>query len=128
MVEKRFNIMAGEKMAEKKMEEPAKTEARAGDKDYRLWAAICYVLPVLGGIIVLLTDKKNDKKLVFHAWQSLIAGIVLWLVTMVLSFVLIGCIVGPLGYLVMLFWAYKMYTGEEVLVPTISEYAKKQVK
>ncbi len=120
--------MAGEKMAEKKKEEPAKAEAPAGDKDYRLWAAICYVLPVLGAIIVLLTDKKNDKKLVFHAWQSLIAGIVLWAVTFVLSWVLIGCLVGPLGYLLMLFWAYKMYSGEEVEVPTISEYARKQVK
>jgi len=120
--------MAGEKMAEKKKEEPAKAEAPAGDKDYRLWGAICYALPILGGVLVLVTDKKNDKKLVFHAWQSIIAGIVWWVLTAVLSMVLIGCVVGPLGWLLMLFWAYKMYTGGEVLVPTISEYAKKQVK
>jgi uncharacterized membrane protein len=118
--------MAGEKMEEKKAEEPA--AAPSGDKDYRMWAAICYVLPVLGGILVLVTDKKNDKKLVFHAWQSIIAGVVLWALSFILSIVLIGCLVGPLGYLLMLFWAYKLYSGEEVEVPTICEYARKQVK
>ncbi len=108
-------------------ENPAATE-KSGDKDYRLWAALCYAIPILVPIIVLATDKKNDKKLQFHAWQGLILGVGWWLVSFILSFVIIGMLCWPAGWLVFLLFAYKVYTGEELEISSVSEMARKQVK
>lgn len=117
------------KPAEEKMNEKPTAQAKPlGDKDYRLWAALCYALPVLGSIIVMVTEKKENKKLLFHAWQSLILGIGWWIVTVVLSFVLIGVVCGPLGWLVFLVLAYKVYSGEELEIQTVSEMARNQMK
>ncbi len=110
-------------------ESPAAAEkAEGGSKDYRLWAALCYAIPILVPIIVLATDKKNDKKLQFHAWQGLILGVGWWLVSFILSFVLIGMLCWPAGWLVFLLLAYKVYTGEELEISSVSEMARKQVK
>ena len=105
-----------------------KPVATMSEKDYRLWGALCYVIPVIVGAIVLLTDKKEHKKLQFHAWQSIIAYVVVFAVSMLTSFVGIGCLIGPLGTLYLLFIAYKVYTEGDYVIPTISEYAEKQVK
>ena len=115
--------MAAQKMKEEKAPEPS-------DKDTRLWSALCYALPVLGTIIVLITDKKEDKKLLFHAWQSLFLGIVIWAAWFIGTLVTFGLLslCFPVVYLIFLFFAYKAYQGEEIKIPTLSEMAQKQVK
>lgn len=115
--------MAGEKMPESK---PA--EAGSGDKDFKLWAALCYIIPILVPIIVMLTDKKSDKKLMFHAWHGLVLAVVLYAISFVLSFVVIGIVCFPASWLLLLFIGYKAYTGEDFVVPTLTEFARKQVK
>ncbi|MEW6721975.1 MAG: hypothetical protein AB1324_01805 [Candidatus Micrarchaeota archaeon] len=109
-------------------EEKAEAKPAPSSSDGKLWAALCYAIPVVGSIIVLATDKKQDKTLQFHAWQGLILGLIWWLATFLLSWVLIGCIVGPLGWLVLLYFAYKVYNGGDVTLPSVTEMAKKQVK
>ncbi len=106
----------------------AKKEVAAGDKDFKLWAALCYAIPILVPIIVLATEKKEDKKLQFHAWEGLILGVAWWLVSFVLSFVVIGLVCFPAGWLALLYLAYKVYNGEETVIPTVTEMAQKQVK
>ena len=77
---------------------------RIQDKD-KLLAAIAYVLPVLGGIIILLTDAGKDPAMKFHAMQSIVLGIIVW----VLSFVCIGA----LFWLYCLYGAYVIYTSND---------------
>jgi uncharacterized membrane protein len=119
--------MADEKIVKKAATE-VKKEAVTGNKDFKLWAALCYAIPILVPIIVLVTDKKEDKKLQFHAWEGLILGVAWWVVSFVLSFVLIGMVCFPVGWLGLLYLAYKVYNGEEIVIPTVTEMAKKQVK
>lgn len=76
---------------------------RVDDKD-KLLAAIAYVIPLLGGIIILLTAGEN-KAMKFHAMQSIVLGVVVW----ILSFICIGVFV----WLYCLYGAYVIYTTND---------------
>lgn len=120
--------MAEEKKEEKK--EAAKPAASGGGGDSKLWAALCYVLPLLMGIVVLLTDKKNDKFVLFHAWQSILSSIGIWAVMFVFAFVTLGfgAVCMPVVWLGFLWLGYRAYQGERFLLPVFGEYAEKQMK
>lgn len=121
--------MAGEKMTE---------PAPAAGSDSNLFGALCYIIGVLVPLFVLFTEKKNDKTLVFHAWNSLFftVAIIIYLIGLsivgaVLGFVFppLACIVIPLWFLpflVLLFLAWKAYQGEKYMLPVIGEMANKQ--
>ncbi len=88
--------------------------------DDKLWAALCYVIPVLVPIIVLLMQDKKDRPFIkHHTVQSLILGILAYVLAPV-----IGC--GVILWFVMLYWAYKAYQGEYTVVPVITDFVKKQ--
>jgi len=85
-----------------------------------------------------LTDKKNNKTLLFHAWQSLLllVGYVIFAIGMMVVGVVIGALTGGIGaicigplyfvpLLYFLFLAYKTYQGEKVLVPVLGPQAEK---
>ena len=95
--------------------------------DDKLWAALAYAFTPLIPIILLLMDDKKDRAFIkAHNAQALAYGVVLWVLTFVLSFLLIGICVGPLGWFLALFWAYKAYQGEYVNIPVISDFVKNQ--
>ncbi|MEW6748219.1 MAG: hypothetical protein AB1295_00735 [Candidatus Micrarchaeota archaeon] len=97
----------------------------------KLWSALNYVFPILMLIVVyLMEDKKKDKFIMFHAWQSTILAIVAWVVSMIVAVVTfgIGSLCMPLIILVFLYFAYKAYQGEKFLLPVVGEFAEKQVK
>jgi uncharacterized membrane protein len=112
--------------------------------DDNLFGALCYIIGILVPLFVLFTDKKSNKFLAFHAWQSLIftaVWIVIWIgltfLTVVLSFQtsglggFLGCLFLPLGLVVLvgvLFVAYKAYQGEKFKMPIIGDFAEKQAK
>ncbi len=124
-------------------EEKTAAAKSAGSSDDNLIAALCYIIGLVS-LFVLFTEKKSNKMLAFHAWQSLILMVivlVVWVVlgmgTVFISVItsglgsLLGCLFIPLGLAVFigfLFLAYKAYQGEKVLVPIIGEFAQKQVK
>ncbi len=127
-------------MAEEKT--PAKPAAGSGDDN--LFGALAYIIAVLLPLFILFSDKKSNKFLVFHAWQSLlfsVAWVVIWIVFTVIT-VIGGIISGGLGFilscvsllllLVMLvlalFLAYRAYKGERYKLPVIGDIAEKQVK
>lgn len=74
------------------------------EKD-KLLAAIAYAIPLIGGIIILVTDAGKDPAMKFHAMQSIVLGIVVW----VLSFVCLGIFV----WLYCLYGAYVIYTSND---------------
>jgi uncharacterized membrane protein len=117
--------MAGEKIDDK----AAKPSGGAAmNSDSKLWSALCYVFPIIS-IVVLVTDKKNDKFVLFHAWQSLIAWIGAWIVGMVVTVVTLGIggLCFPLIWLGFLYFGYKAYQGEKFLLPVVGEFAEKQM-
>jgi len=119
--------------------------ADAKKSDDNLMAALAYFLAPLTSIIfyVLYKDKGN-KFVLFHAIQSGIYGIVLfvfftgWMIVgMIISIVTSGlgaCIMGPisllLGVLFLCSWVflmYKAYKGEKYKLPVIGDMAEKHV-
>ncbi len=106
---------------------PAPAPSAGGSSDSRLWAAIGYPIWIIP-LIVMFTDKKNDKWLLFHAYQALIFGVAVWIVSVVTSFLLIGCVIGLIGFLAMLFYGYKAYQGEKFKIPVVGDMAENYAK
>lgn len=97
--------------------------------DDKLWSALSYVLaPVVGIIMLIMEEKKARPYIKFHAVQSIVASIGFVIVATVLSTVTLGigglCV--PLLWLVFLYWAYQAYQGQEVKIPFVSDFIRKQ--
>jgi uncharacterized membrane protein len=69
----------------------------------RLLVAICYVLALLGGIVLFLIAEGN-RTLKFHAFQAIILGLGVWALGAV-SF----CLAGLLGFILWLYCVYGAY-------------------
>ena len=94
------------------------TEITSDDK---LWAALSYVFfPLISIILLLMEEKKARPFIKFHAVQSLVIGIIMWIVAVVT----VGC--GTIFFLVMLYWAYKAYQGETFDIPVVTNFIKNQ--
>lgn len=96
---------------------PVPSEVTSDDK---LWAALCYVFWPIAILMLLMEDKKSRPYINFHAVQSLVAGIVLSVISAITFG--IGCIV----MLVMLYFAYKAYQGEQFEIPVLTKFIKDQ--
>ena len=95
--------------------------------DDKLWAALAYLFsPFVPIIILLLDDKKERPFIKAHNAQSLVFGIVFWGITSVLSFVIIGLCLVPIGLLLEIFWAYQAYQGKMINIPVVSDFVKNQ--
>ena len=70
-----------------------------------------YLFAPLGSIILWLLNKEN--RTVFHCKQSA----VLWVISFILSFVMIGLLV----WLYMIYVGFKAANGEDVIVPVITD-------
>ena len=102
-------------------------------------AALTYVLGWVSGLVFLLVEKDN-KKIRFHAMQSLITFGGLHLLMVVLSslsyvsFFIIGpilsllsTVVGLLFFVLWLILIVKAYQGEQYALPIVGDFVKKQL-
>ena len=121
-------------------ESSSSSSTMSSSSDNNLWAGLCYFFSILGSLIVLLTEKKKDKILAFHAYQALIlhvgVSIIFWVLYIPLS---VGAVFfPPLGLLICLvflllipyvlgnWWlAYRAYQGEKFVLPIIGPHAEK---
>jgi len=128
-----------------------KGKAATGGDDNKLIGALCYIpilfIGILAALYILLTEKKKDKFLAFHAWQSLLLTVVIIVVFPVLAIVIgivsmvLATVTGGLGGLIMpcvflpltlamliafCYLAYKAYKGEMYKLPVIGPFAEKQ--
>lgn len=93
--------------------------------DDKLWAALSYVFsPVIPIIMLLIEDKKNRSFIKFHAVQSLVIGIVLFILVPIIATFTFGC--GLILWFVMFYWAYKAYQGEIFDIPVVTNLIKGQ--
>ena len=96
--------------------------------DDRLWATLAYIFtPIVPVIILLMEDKKNRPFLKAHNAQALAWGIILVVLSVVLTpFAFVGCIVGVAGLIVSIVWAVKANKGEYIEIPVITKFVKDQ--
>ncbi|MEM4272424.1 MAG: DUF4870 domain-containing protein [Candidatus Bilamarchaeaceae archaeon] len=132
-------------MAGEKKEKPEAASAPAKSSDDNLIAALCYIIGLVA-LFVLLTDKKENKFLKFHALQTIflwVGWFVFFICWGILSFVL-AILTAPLGgigglawfcipfiglavLLVVLLAAWKAFQGEEYEIPVLGKFARKYV-
>lgn len=106
--------------------------------DSNLMAAVAYVLMPLTGVLMYFV-KPNDKYVRYHSVQSIILGILLFVVGILLGFAsaipFLGIIAGLLlggvwlliEFLVWLYCLWKAYSGEKFRIPVISDMVDKNV-
>jgi uncharacterized membrane protein len=88
--------------------------------DDKLWAALGYVIPLIALVVLLMEDKKARPYIKFNAVQSLVATVVLT----VIATVTFG--ICSILYLIMFYWAYQAYMGQDVKIPMISDFIRNQ--
>jgi uncharacterized membrane protein len=95
--------------------------------DDKLWALLSYIIWIIIPIVVLLMeDKKNRPFIKAHAYQALAWAVVATIVTVITSFFIIGCVIGPLCWLVSIYWGIQAYQGKYVTIPVITNFVKNQ--
>lgn len=91
-------------------------------------AALTYLVGWITGLIFLLVEKDN-KKIRFHAMQSIVTFGACTLISMI---PIIGWMLSPLVWLVaFILWLVlivKAYQGEKFKLPVVGDFAEKQVK
>ena len=103
-------------------DQPATTSVSSDDK---LWAALSYVFsPLVPIILLLMEEKKKQPFIKYHAVQSLVTGVAIWIITMIIAAFTFGC--GLIIWFVMLYWAYKAYQGVMFEIPVVTNFIKSQ--
>ncbi len=89
-------------------------------------SALCYVLPVIGGVVFLVMEK--DATVRFHAMQSIVFSVAAFALNMVLGFTIVLALILPILWVVeFVLWlvlVYKAWQGEMWELPVIGKIAK----
>src|SRR3972149_3026200 len=88
--------------------------------DDKLRAMLGYLIPLIALVALLMEEKKNRPYVKFNAVQSLVATVVLSILSTV------TCGFGAVLFLIMLWWAYQAYQGQDVRIPMISDFIRNQ--
>src|SRR6266496_3411348 len=96
--------------------------------DDKLWSLLTYVLtPIVPIIILLMEDKKNRPFIKSHNIQALIWGVAVYVLSAILTPVFgIGLCLGPIGFIVAVYWGIQAYNGKMVEIPVITNFVKQQ--
>jgi uncharacterized membrane protein len=104
-------------------------QEQAGERELssneRLWAALSWLpvtplWPILAIVALLMEDTKDRAFVRYNAVLSIATGVIL----IPLTIVTVGC--AALLYLVFFYWAYQAYQGQDVTVPVVSDWVRKQ--
>ena len=111
------------------------------DSNQKLLAALCYPLFPLVSLFILLVEEQKQKAFQrYHAIQALGAGVVVWVLYIILS-IIVGVVLGaltlgigsicscvlwvvPIG--LFLYWAYQAYMGKTFEIPVITKFMQDQ--
>lgn len=94
-------------------------------------AVLCYIGSWVTGIIFLFLEKEN-KFVRFHAMQSLVTFIALFIIGVVVQIIpLIGGFISfiftPVGFILWLFMMYKAYQGELFKLPYAGDFSEERI-
>jgi len=110
-----------------------KETGKKGEDDEKLFAFLCYLISVIGVVIVLATKKERGEFSRYHAGQGMalfIAAIVVWIIAAILGFIpIIGAVIAwILWVLILVLWVLGMVnalTDKKIRLPVIGQYGEK---
>lgn len=96
--------------------------------DDKLWAALVYPIPIVAILALLMEEKKDRPFVKFHAVQSIVFNVAIWVIIIILSAVTlgIGAVCAPIVWLVTLWPAFDSYNGNYTEIPLITDFIKNQ--
>jgi len=94
--------------------------------DDKLWALLSWLLWPIAIIALLMEDKKQRPFIKYHAVQALAVGVVGYVVSGVLSVIIVGCFLWFAVLIYQIYLAIQAYQGEWVEVPFITDFCKDQ--
>lgn len=100
--------------------------------DENIEGLLCYVLGFITGILFLVLEKDN-KFVRFHAMQSIVTFLALFVISMAIGFIpILGWMVsGLIGLVALILWLllmFKAYQGEMYKLPIAGDFAEKQIR
>lgn len=100
------------------------------DKNFE--ALLCYVLGWISGIVFLFLEKEN-KYVRFHAMQSLVTFLALFIISVAIGWIpilgwLISVLISILGLVLWIMLMIKAYQGETYKLPYAGDFAEEQLK
>ena len=108
------------------MDPQVTVQAEITDDD-KLWALLSWIFAPLVPIIVLLLDDKKARPFIkYNAVQALVLSVVGYVVSSVLSFIIIGCFIGIAVLVYVIYLAIQSYQGNWVTIPVITDFCKNQ--
>ncbi len=91
--------------------------------DDKLWALLSWIFtPIVPIIVLLLEDKKARRFIKYNAIQALTLGVIGYVLSAVLSAVLIGCFIGLALLVYAIFLGIQSYQGKWVKVPVVTDF------
>jgi len=99
--------------------------------DENIAGLLCYILGFITGIVFLLIEKEN-KFVRFHAMQSLMTFLGIFIISIIGGFIpIIGWIISillvPISAILWILLMFKAYKGEKYKLPFIGNYAEEQI-
>lgn len=92
---------------------------------------LCYVLGWVTGIIFIVLEKKSTF-VKFHAWQSIMTFGVLFVISLIVSWIpiigwILGTLIGILSFVLWIILIVQAGTGKMWKVPGAGDWAEKQI-
>jgi uncharacterized protein len=95
--------------------------------DDKLWALLSWIFsPFVPVIVLLLEDKKQRAFIKYNAIQALALSIVGYVISAVLSAVVVGCFTGLALLVYIIYLAIQSYQGKWVTVPVVTDFCVNQ--
>ena len=95
--------------------------------DDRLWTLLGYIFaPIIPIVVLFMEDKKNRPFIKAHNAQALALGVVEWVINVLLSFIVIGCVTSVLTIILNIYLGIKANRGEVFEIPVITNFVRKQ--
>ncbi len=93
----------------------------------KLMALLAYLIPVVMGIIILVSESmKNDPVLRKHAVQSIAYGIIAIIIAFILGITIILSCLFWIPYVPLIIWGIQAYQGKDVNIPLVTDFCKNQ--
>jgi uncharacterized membrane protein len=114
------------------MDTSPNTEKSSTGLEANLAGALTYLLGPITGILFLVLEKES-KFVRFHAMQSTITFLALFVLNLLLSMIpILGwLLLFPLQIVILILWLFlmfKAFNGEKFKLPTIGDMAERQVQ
>ena len=95
--------------------------------DDKLWSLLSWIFaPLVPIIVLLLEDKKTRPFIKYNAIQALVVSVAGYVISSLLSFIVIGCFVGVAVLVYIIYLAIQSYQGKWVTIPVVTDFCKGQ--